>query len=238
MADKTALQAAALAWNNPNESMESIELRIHDGFPLSELERRGDIYVHGMFAKFPYLQPHNDWQIMEVGSGVGYIMQALARNLEKRKLTGYKIIGLDIAEHMLAKARERIGGDPHYDFLHYDGLTVPRPDASLDFIYSIAAIQHIPKIYVYNLFFEFKRLLKPNGFAAIHYLPFTDLKKQSEHIPWRDEVTRQINNVPSHWHHFYSVEELECVLRDGTGFAHVEARPDGMVCFGPTKPRR
>lgn len=231
---RTPLSAAAEAWNNPDESLDSIERRIHDGFPVEQLDHRADLYCNDLFARFPYMRPKDGWRAMEVGSGVGYIMQGMARRFDAQGVKNYTITGLDIAEHMLAKAKERIGGDPRYAFQHYDGVNVPLPDGSLDFIYSVAAIQHIPKVYVYNLFFEFKRLLKPDGFGVFQFLPFRDLHKQNVHTPWRHEISQQVANAPGHWHNFYTTEELENVLRDGTGFAHVDARA-ASVSFRTTK---
>jgi len=139
------------------------------------------------------------------------------------------ITGLDIAENMLAKAKLRLGGSGPYRFLHYDGITVPLPDASLDFVYSVAALQHVPKPYVYNLFFEIRRLLKPAGFAVLHLLSFKHLPEQEQHSPWRHEVRRQIGRDTGHWHHFYSRTELENVLQVGTGFSSVDIRENGSI---------
>ena len=123
--------------------------------------------------------------------------------------------GLDIAENMLAKARERIAGKGPFQFIHYDGVHVPVSDESFDFIYSIAALQHIPKPYVYNLFFEILRILKPTGFAVFHLLSFKSLPEQERFFPWRDEIRNQIGLGKDHWHHFYSREEVEYVVRVG-----------------------
>jgi ubiquinone/menaquinone biosynthesis C-methylase UbiE len=233
-----ALKAAAAVWNRTDESLEWVERRIHDNVPPEKLHERGDGYVRNIFSRFPYVKPQEGWRILEVGSGVGYIMQAMARRLEAEKIHNYEIAGLDIAENMLARARERLGSGP-YEFIHYDGLHVPQPDASFDFIYSVASLQHVPKIYVYNLFFEMKRLLKPKGFAVLHLLPFHMLPHHIQVTPWREEIDWQLNNMTDrHWHHFYSQDELVYVLRDGTGFNHVDIHGDGeWVCFGTAPPK-
>lgn len=232
MGTQDALLAAASAWDTSKESLESVERRIHDRAPLEQLDSRADSYIKCIFELFPYVELNGGDRIMEIGSGVGYLMQGLARKLDRDGMSGYKITGLDISPSMSAKARERLGNDSRYDFVLYDGITVPLPDKSLDFIYSMAALQHVPKVYVYNLFFEIKRLLKPNSFAIIHLLPFRCLPEQNKNVPWREEIRSQINNAHGvHWHHFYTEEELVYVLRDGTGFSHVDARNGGeFVC--------
>lgn len=227
------LAAAAAAWNDPDEDVDSVSTRIHDGVPAEQFETRADRYIRNFFGRFPYVGLPPAPACLEIGSGLGYIMEALHRELVSRRNPPSAITGLDIAEHMLARAEKRIGGDPTFRFLHYDGITVPLPDASLDLVYSVAALQHVPKPYAYNLFLEMHRLLKPDGFGLFTLLTFKGLAFQESIFPWREEVRRQVHRERDHWHHFYSTEELDCVLRIGTGFAHVDIDDDGrglLVC--------
>jgi ubiquinone/menaquinone biosynthesis C-methylase UbiE len=223
------LVAATATWNDPEETLESVNARIHDGVPLDQLEQRADRYVREMFAYFPYVTLPHHTVCMEIGSGTGYIMEALHRELIRRTKPPASIAGLDIAEHMLERARQRIGEHGPYRFLHYDGITVPLPDESFDLIYSVAALQHVPKPYVYNLFFEIRRLLRPDGFAVFHLSSFKGLAVQERFFPWREEVRRQINLETGHWHHFYSQDEVENVLKVGTGFRYVDIRQNGAI---------
>lgn len=220
------LHAAAATWNDRNESLEEVNARIHDGVPLDRLEERADTYIRDLFEKFPYVQPPSGALCLEIGSGTGYIMEALDRELIRRSRPAEAIIGLDIAEHMIAKGKLRLGTAPRFRFLHYDGVSVPMPNASLDLVYSVATLQHVPKPFVYNLFFEIKRLLKPSGFAVLLLLSFKSLSEQEQHF-WRREVTQQISLQQGHWHHFYSKEEVETVLRIGTGFPLVDLHEPG-----------
>jgi ubiquinone/menaquinone biosynthesis C-methylase UbiE len=223
------LISAAATWNDPNESLESVNARIHDGVPANSLMQRADGYAEAIFTVFRYIRlPHHPC-CLEIGSGTGYIMEAMHNALTRRTHRPISITGLDIAENMLAKAELRLGGKGPFRFMHYDGITVPLPDRSLDLIYSVAALQHIPKPYVYNLFFEMHRLLKPTGFAAFHLISFNHMSEQERHFPWRDEIGRQIRGETGHWHHFYSRVELENVLKVGTGFRYVDVREDGQI---------
>ncbi|HWX32504.1 MAG TPA: class I SAM-dependent methyltransferase [Steroidobacteraceae bacterium] len=220
------LRAAAATWNNPDESLESVNARIHDGVPLDKLSDRADRYVNDIFRLFPCIRLPQRPHCLEIGSGTGCIMEAVNRALSGAGHMPASIIGLDIAENMLARAGQSLGDRPPFRFLHYDGVTVPLPDTSVDFIYSVAALQHVPKPFVYNLFFEIHRLLTPTGFATIHLLSFDQLPYEERTISWRDEIRQQISQGTGHWHHFYSRAELEAVLKFGTGFLHVDIQEE------------
>jgi len=232
MQTSSDLAAAAKTWDDPNESLDSIQRRIHDGVPLDALVARGQSYVNQIFDQFPSARPPSDASFMEIGSGVGYIMQAMREGASRRGFTPRQIIGLDISEHMISLARSRLQDDPTYSFVHYDGIRVPLPDQSLDFIYSVAALQHVPKIYVYGLFFEIKRLLKSTGQAVIHLLGVKHLPKNSRE--WRAEIDQQLARSVGHWHFYYSAEELDAVFR-ATGFAEIDIR-DGLAIWSMIKP--
>jgi ubiquinone/menaquinone biosynthesis C-methylase UbiE len=171
---------------------------------------------------------------MEVGSGTGYIMEGVNSYLVVRGRAASVIEGIDIAEHMLAKARRGLGNNPPYAYTNYDGVTIPRPAGVYNLIYSVAALQNVPKAYVYNLFFEMKRPLKPGGYVVINLLSWKQFAHQKTLIPWWTKITSQVELREAHWHHFYSKEELEAVLKIGTGFGFVEVRDeDGVwVCAG------
>ena len=132
---------------------------IHDGRKTEkELVERGDYYIEFLFNPFPDLKLTSGLRALEIGSGLGYIMEALDRYAQIQGLQVGRIIGLDIAANMIEKAKTRLSGRP-FEFLHYDGLHIPSENNSLDFVYSVASLQNIPKRFVYNLFFEIKRLL-------------------------------------------------------------------------------
>jgi ubiquinone/menaquinone biosynthesis C-methylase UbiE len=227
---ESEIAASTKVWNDPNESLEGVIGRIHDGVPVELLEARGQSYVDQIFGLFPYARPADGASIMEIGSGVGYIMEAMDKGARARGITLGKIMGLDIAEHMLERAKSRLSGNPIFSFVRYDGLHVPLPDSSLDLIYSVACLQHVPKPYVYNLFFEIRRLLNSDGHAVVHLLGFKLLPKQEKLSPWRDEIRQQIHRIEGHWHHFYSVEELQHVLH-ASGFKHIDIRDGESIWF-------
>ena len=132
METESDLAAAARVWNDPSESLEDVNRRIHDGASLELLAARGQTYVDQIFGLFPYARPKDGASIMEIGSGVGYIMEAMENGSRIRGITPGQIMGLDIAEHMIARARLRLHGNPMFSFIHYNGIHVPLPDRSLD----------------------------------------------------------------------------------------------------------
>jgi ubiquinone/menaquinone biosynthesis C-methylase UbiE len=173
------LLAASKVWNRADLSLEEVEAWIHD--LADDLPVRADNYVNAMFNLFPYAKIRDGATIMEIGSGVGYIMEGILRHAVAEGVDIEKVIGLDIAENMIARARGRVAHQPKLDFLHYDGVTVPMRDQSLDFIYSVASLQHVPRQYVFNIFFEVRRLLKKDGFTIVHLLG-TSIS-QTLHLP-------------------------------------------------------
>ena len=91
------------------KSLESVNRRIHDDVPLEHVKRRASAYVADMINTFPYAPLQNDAAVMEIGSGTGYIMEALDTYAKSREIRLQRIVGLDIAEHMIEKAKSRLG---------------------------------------------------------------------------------------------------------------------------------
>jgi SAM-dependent methyltransferase len=223
--------AAAQTWNQ-ERSIEETSNVIHDGARTDdELRARAKGYVSGLlFGSFLQALPERDASILEIGSGLGWIMQAMNEYLFERSLAPRSVVGLDIAPNMIEMAKRRLGTTEPFGFLLYDGVNVPVSDSSLDLIYSVAALQHVPRPFVFNLFFEIRRLLKPKGFAVFHFLSTDYLPKQELHHSWRNEITNQISSANTHWHHFYTAKEL-CDVLAITGFPYVAVRDDESGCL-------
>jgi ubiquinone/menaquinone biosynthesis C-methylase UbiE len=227
----TRVKAASLTWDRENETLAQAEGRIHDGF--ADLVQRADQRISIINDLFPNAIPRvANAQIMEIGGGVGYIMEALGRHLDHANTDGWRIFDLDIAEHMMAKAKLRLGDDSRFGFIHYDGMNVPSSAQSFDFIYSVAALQHVPKEYVHSLFYEIKRLLKPGAFSVLELLSYNHiLHLNSIGHRWKDYVDTQMGKGGDYWLWLYSQEELEMVLRHGVGFGHVSIKAHGTLLY-------
>jgi ubiquinone/menaquinone biosynthesis C-methylase UbiE len=198
----------ASTWTQ-EEDLDSLNRRIHDAAPLEQLAGRARAYRDLLFDTFPEARPTENDTVVEFGSGVGWIMEAM---LERFSMG--EIIGLDISENMIARAQERFQ-NPRARFVHYDGLHIPFSDGEIQVVYSCAAIQHIEKHIAFMLLRELHRVLADGGHAVLHLLSV-------EHIPhgvppYDQECLNHINNVPTHWHHYYSFDELFILLSKVVG---------------------
>jgi ubiquinone/menaquinone biosynthesis C-methylase UbiE len=189
------------------DSLDNLNRRIHDGVPLDKLWERAVNRRDTFFDQlFPYARPEPGAAMLELGSGVGWIMQAM---LERFDLAS--IVGLDVSRNMTEKAQQR-WQDPRASYTLYDGRSIGLPDNSFDNIYSVACIQHIEKHHAFLIFEELLRILKIGGHATLHLLSIHFLPKIK--LPYREECLNHVNNVPTHWHHYYSYDEIFVLFSD------------------------
>jgi ubiquinone/menaquinone biosynthesis C-methylase UbiE len=204
------MQDAFKTWDAAGETLEAVEARIHDGVPREKLHERAAGYARRVLRAAPWLRVNRSDTIVEVGPGVGYIMQAVAEQSGAAAITG-----LDVAPSMIAHAEARLQRDglsaDRFRFQQYDGVRFPWPDETIDLFYSVAAIQHIPKPFAYNVFLEMQRCLRPRGTAVIHLLSWDFVARG--HVNFADEIRHQVSGAHTHWHHFYDRAELETILR-------------------------
>ena len=93
------MHAAFKAWDRASEPLETTELRIHDGAPLEGLPKRAHWYLNTLRHLFPWTIPQPGAVLLDVGSGLGYVMEAALAQFEPRR-----VIGLDVAPSMIEKA--------------------------------------------------------------------------------------------------------------------------------------
>jgi len=100
---------------------------------------------------------------IDLGCGVGRFTQALGRRFGA-------VIGLDVSEDMVALATEAARGLPGLSFMATNGIALPLPTGSADFIWSYEVIQHMPShdVILSNLR-EVARTLRPAGYALLHF---------------------------------------------------------------------
>ena len=105
---------------------------------------------------------------LEIGCGPGRLMRPMAKHFGE-------IHGVDVADAMIVRARERLAGIPHAHAHVGTGSDLAQfADASFDYVYSFAVFQHIPsRDVVFNYLSEAVRVLKPNGLvrAQLNGLP-------------------------------------------------------------------
>jgi phytanoyl-CoA hydroxylase len=212
----SALHPAFETWEARGESLESVEARIHDGATRGQLHMRAESYLRTFEKLFRKSVPRKGARMLEIGSGVGYLMEAALRRYSPQRITG-----LDVAHGMIAKARDRLARDGvdvrNIDFVHYDGVNVPLPDGSLDFVYSVASLQHAPRPYCFRAIAEAHRLLRSGGAAWIHLLDYSHFREHMNPQLFQQELLVQIGGAQGHWHHYYTAEEMQAVLTSGVG---------------------
>ncbi len=106
---------------------------------------------------------------LDFGCGVGRLTQALAGHCEQ-------VVGIDIADTMIEKAREfnRVGTRVEYLVNTRDDLSQLGTD-SFDFVYSNITLQHIPPDASAKYVGEFLRVLRPGG-VALFQIPSGPLR--------------------------------------------------------------
>jgi SAM-dependent methyltransferase len=132
-----------------------------------ELERflaTGEADVQAALAPSNELvRPAADGRVLDFGCGVGRLARPFGSRFEE-------YVGVDVAEGMVARARELHADLPSYTFLAAADLT-QLPDASFDLVYSNLVLQHLPsRAAVERYLADFLRVVRPDG-IVIFQLP-------------------------------------------------------------------
>lgn len=100
---------------------------------------------------------------VEIGCGLGRICLALREHFDR-------VVGVDISEEMVRKARELVD-DSNVEFLVGDGTTLrPLGDGSADFVTSFTVLQHLPRHELIGAYLgEAARILRPGGVLAVQW---------------------------------------------------------------------
>jgi SAM-dependent methyltransferase len=102
--------------------------------------------------------------LVEYGSGMGRILRAVDE-------AGYRCSGVDISATMLEHSRRLLPTVTDLHLVQADGR-VPLADASADYVYSYAVLQHIPRTTVVRrAVLEMCRILKPGGLLRLQFQP-------------------------------------------------------------------
>ncbi len=128
---------------------------------VEEFFATGETEVADVFGYLSRTAPvFNRDSALDFGCGVGRLTQALATRFDN-------VIGVDIAESMVEKAREL---NRHGPRVEYFANTVDHlrflGDQSFDFVYSSITLQHVPPPANLRYLEEFLRVLRPGGVAV------------------------------------------------------------------------
>jgi ubiquinone/menaquinone biosynthesis C-methylase UbiE len=203
------------------ENLESLQLRIHDAVALEHLHDRAHKYRTQMFEQFFGIsRPRDGDRLLEVGSGVGWIMQAMVEAYPGIS----QVVGLDISENMIRRAKER-WTDPRARWVLYDGAHFPFPDRHFQVIYSCAALQHVEKHHAFFVFKEIHRVLASHAHAVLHLLPTQLMSRVPTSV--EEECRNHVENrTEAHWHHFYSHDEVIEVFSNAIGVEDLDIQLD------------
>jgi cyclopropane fatty-acyl-phospholipid synthase-like methyltransferase len=97
------------------------------------------------------------WRVLEIGCGMGRLLRPLAPRVAS-------VVGTDLSEEMLRRAREYCASLPNIELALTDGGLDFLADASFDFVFSHIVFQHLPrKAYAERYFRDAFRVLAPGG---------------------------------------------------------------------------
>lgn len=107
-------------------------------------------------------QPANGLELLDCGCGFGGTVASL-----NDRFTGMRLVGLNIDERQLERARERVHAREGntIEFVCADACQLPFPDASFDRVLAVECIFHFPSRE--HFFREASRVLRPGGFFAL-----------------------------------------------------------------------
>lgn len=110
--------------------------------------------------------PAHTATVCEYGCGVGRIIGEIDAPVTA---------GIDVSAEMLRFARERF---PHTLFRQTDGASIPLGDGSIDFVYSILALQHMDARDVAGVISDTARVLTEDGRCYLRFSGFG--------VPWME----------------------------------------------------
>ncbi|HEX7712668.1 MAG TPA: methyltransferase domain-containing protein [Bacillota bacterium] len=110
-----------------------------------------------LISRFP---PHPTYQVADIGTGTGYLAEALAKQ-------AHEVMAIDASEAMLAVAKKNFSqtGLSNIQFIIGDAQDLPLPDASLDMTFANLLLHHLfePEQAIKEMY----RVLKPDCIAVI-----------------------------------------------------------------------
>jgi len=128
---------------------------------IAEFFAAGEAEIAGLDATCAALQlPHARRRALDFGCGVGRLSRALASRYES-------VVGVDISASMVARARALNADLANLQFVENARSDLAFvDDASIDLVYSVITLQHMPATLQRAYVAEFLRVLAPQGLAV------------------------------------------------------------------------
>ena len=100
-------------------------------------------------------------RVLEIGCGMGRLLRPLAPRVAR-------VVGVDLSDEMLRRAREHCASLPNVELERTDGSLDFLADGTFDFVFSHIVFQHLPrKAYAERYFREAFRVLAPGGIFRV-----------------------------------------------------------------------
>ena len=140
-------------------------INLAHGYSKQELEKLPEGAELGLGCGNPtsLVNIEPGWQVLDLGSGAGVDVFLIAEKVG----TEGKVVGLDMTDEMLAKARDnaKSGGYTNVEFVKGEIEKMPFADGAFDLVISNCVINLVPdKSVAYR---ELLRVLKPGGRFAV-----------------------------------------------------------------------
>ena len=160
--------------------------------------------------------------VLEVGCGTGVLTRMVAR------LPGVdRVIGVDPAPTLLAKARQLSGNAPNITFQEADGRALPFADAAFDVVIFDSTLSHVPG--PEEAMAEAFRVSRPSGWLAVFDGDYaTTTVALGDHDPLQTAVDMMMAHSV---HDRRLVRRLPALVRQA-GFEPVALRSHGFVETG------
>lgn len=121
--------------------------------------------VLGLIEK--YGLSYESSKILDVGCGVGLVDKHLSGKIKN-------LYGVDIEQKVVDKAALN---NPGVKYSLFNGEDMPFNNGSMDMVFAINVMHHVPRSHWQEFMFELYRVLKPGGIAAVFehnpFNPFT-----------------------------------------------------------------
>ena len=105
-----------------------------------------------------------DARVLDLGCGIGRVMTHLAPHCTD-------LVGVDVSNRMLARARKRLANTPHVRLQRVNGRDLrPLPDDYFDFAFAYQVFHHLEREDTLRYLSELHRVLKRGGRVYLQFL--------------------------------------------------------------------
>lgn len=126
------------------------------------------------------LGPRRPGRILDFGCGIGNTTRAIAEKFPRAS-----VIGMDLSEQSLAKARDTRIESGHPEYQQIEGASLPAPDQAFDVVFTACVFHHIEPSERDCWARELHRVLRPGGSVFLF-----------EHNPRNPLTVRVVRRVP------------------------------------------